>query len=158
MTDNLILPRLERTERDVMALHEQSRQQHARLEALSITRDQTETRVRLLEEAVRNQHAENARTHTDIEGLKLSVGAMREALDGVKVGQTEMFRRFSAMQTSVEQLVLTNVSRHAKLMRWVLWVGVVLATLLAFVSTVLAPGGHATLVSGLTELLTRFLK
>lgn len=163
---NLTVPRIERCEKDLDSLFTKLREVVQRLDGVSLSHDDSVKRLMLMENALRAQQVESARTHLDIESLKSAVRTMGERVESIVTGMNLLAEKFDAHNDDFKKIFIDQakaheeaVRRHAILSRRAIQVAAALAmTGIAFTAVHAAITGEsifASLASYLGLLLAK---
>lgn len=160
-----ILPRVERCEKDLDAVHNAIRADRTEITAIILGHEDAKKRIEWLERSVQDQRDENVKAHKDIESLKASMQDLREKMISVVDGMGKIASKFDENSTDLKNLFIEQASiaeksigRHAQLMKTFLtlsgsFAGVVIV-LTAIHSTIIGQPFSATVMS----LITPFFK
>lgn len=124
-----IVPRLQRVESDLDALHSANRRNTQSLDALDVAHKDQGKRIELLERFHAEQHKENIRIHTDVQKLQTSVTdichKVTQLLDAQAVTNAHLDAHHAELQelfVKQAQSNLDDVGRYRKKMK--VWIAI----------------------------------
>lgn len=152
---SLTIPRIVRCEKDLDSLFGKVRDLTQRLDGTTLSHEDSVKRIKIMEDAVREQQMESQRTHMDIETLKNAVRVMGDRLETVISGMHLLADKFDTHSDDFKKVFLEqakaheeSVRRHAHLSRRAIQVAAGLAmTGIAFTALHAAITGESVFAS-----------
>lgn len=160
-----ILPRIERCEKDLDAVHSAIRDDRTELTAIILGHEDAKKRIEWLEKSVQDQRNENIKAHSDIESLKTSIQDLREKMISVVDGMGKIATKFDENSNDLKNLFVEqaaiaekSIGRHAQLMKTFLTLSGSFAGVVIILTAIHASITGQTISATITSLITPFFK
>jgi predicted nucleic acid-binding Zn-ribbon protein len=153
---NLVLPRVERVEKDMDALHTAIRDIRALVTQHELSHRDAANRLEKLERAILDQHTDNQWTHSQIEGIQSAFREVREKIERID----QNVSRLDELRDDIKALFIDqsrsheeSIKRHSATMRTGMTIAYSIAGLIVVLAGLHAVASGESVVSSITRLL-----